>query len=64
MNQYPQPGLRVQCIVQHGPCHPVLTESCHHQKPTEGSREGHSNGQEIAHQHKTANNITILTEEK
>ena len=33
-------------------CHP---EGCHHdQKPTEGAREGHSNGQEIAHQQKTA----------
>ena len=29
-------------------------DCCHHQKPTEGGREGHSNGQEIAHQQKTA----------
>ena len=37
-------------------CHP---EGCHHdQKPTEGAREGHSNGQEIAHQQKNRQNIT------
>ena len=32
----------------------LSSEGCHHQKPTEGAREGHSNGQEIAHQQKTA----------
>ena len=51
-----KPGLRVQSIVQPR-ARDIVTaviRGLSPSKPTEGAREGHSNGQEIAHQQKTA----------